>query len=168
MIETTTVATNRYAPSGADAISLYTNGEGRDLTLAQLVMSVCLRAAATYEAQSVVKMNEMTRGSEQLDTASVWMKKIADGSAVWNEAKAYLTGTLGIDAATLPADISTFDNRMAATTALKGKVDTMTQQQQRQMVDLQTLVNRRDVAYSTSSNLVRTVGNSQLSDSGNF
>ena len=36
------------------------------------------------------------------------------------------------------------------------------------MIDLQTLVNRRDVAYSTSSNIVRTIGTSMSKDSANF
>jgi hypothetical protein len=36
------------------------------------------------------------------------------------------------------------------------------------MIDMQTLVNRRDVAYSTSSNVVRTLGASQEADAANF
>jgi len=162
------IATNRYAPSGADAISLYSNGEAAGLTLGQLVISVCLRSAAAYEAQSVVKMNVLTSGAVKLDDASKWMEKIANGSANWNDAKAYLAGTLGIEASTLPDGIDTYDKRMAAVKAVKEKVDAMTQQQQRDMIDLQTLVNRRDVAYSTSSNVVRTLGTSQSADAANF
>ena len=96
------------------------------------------------------------------------MEKIASGSANWNDAKAYLTGTLGIDASTLPDAIDTYDKRMAAVKAVKEKVDALTQQQQRDMIDLQTLVNRRDVSYSTSSNIVRTLGASQGADAANF
>ena len=162
------IATNRYAPSGADAISLYTNGAASGLTLGQLVISVCLKSAAAYEAQSVVKMNTMTSGSVKLDEASKWMAKIADGSADWTAAKAYLTGTLGIGASALPDAINTYDKRMAAVAALKEKVDALAQQQQRDMIDLQTLVNRRDVAYSTSSNVVRSLGTSQEADAANF
>ena len=57
---------------------------------------------------------------------------------------------------------------MAAVKAVKEKVDTLTQQQQRDMIDLQTLVNRRDVSYTTSSNIVRTLGASQEADAANF
>ncbi len=168
MIEIEQIATNRYAPSGADAILLYANGAASGLTLGQLVISVCLRSAAAYEAESVVKMNTMTSGSVKLDEGAQWMQKIAAGTADWAAAKAFLTGTLGIDASALPDAIDTYAKRMAAVTALKEKVDALAQQQQRDMIDLQTLVNRRDVAYSTSSNVVRSLGTSQEADAANF
>ena len=169
-IEIEQIATNRYAPSGSEAINLYSNGleGGSGLTLGQLMISVCLNSAAAYEGQSVVKMNALTSGAVKLDGAAQWMEKIASGSADWNEAKAYLAGTLGIDASTLPDAIDTYDKRMAAVKAVKEKVDALTQQQQRDMIDLQTLVNRRDVAYSTSSNVVRALGTSQNANAENF
>ena len=163
-----TIAVNRYAPQGADAISLYSNGSAEGLTLAQLAISVCLQAASAYEGQSVVKMNILTRGSVKLDGAAQWMEKIANGSADWTQAKAYITSELGISDATLPDAINTYDKRMAAVKAVKEKIDALTQQQQRDMIDMQTLVNRRDVAYSTSSNVVRTLGASQEADAANF
>ena len=163
-----TIAVNRYAPQGADAISLYSNGSGEGLTLAQLAISVCLQAASAYEGQSVVKMNILTRGAVKLDGAAQWMEKIANGSADWSQAKAYITSELGISDAALPDAINTYDKRMAAVKAVKEKIDALTQQQQRDMIDMQTLVNRRDVAYSTSSNVVRTLGASQEADAANF
>ena len=168
MIGVEQIATNRYAPQGADAISLYTNGAASGLTLGQLVISVCLNSAAAYEGQSVVKMNVLTSGAATLEDASKWMEKIANDTADWTEAKAYLTGTLGVDASTLPDAINTYDKRMAAVKAVKEKIDALAQQQQRDMIDLQTLVNRRDVAYSTSSNVVRSLGTSMDADAANF
>ena len=163
-----TIALNRYAPQGADAITLYSNGSAEDLTLGQLAISVCLHAASAYEGQSVVKMNVLTKGAVKLDAAAEWMEKIANGTADWAAAKAFLTGELGISASTLPDGIDTYNKRMAAAKAAKEKIDALTQQQQRDMIDLQTLVNRRDVAYSTSSNVVRTLGASQEADAANF
>ena len=163
-----TIALNRYAPQGADAISLYSNGSAEGLTLAQLAISVCLQAASAYEGQSVVKMNILTRGAVKLDGAAQWMEKIANGSADWAQAKAYITSELGISDAALPDAINTYDKRMAAVKAVKEKIDALTQQQQRDMIDMQTLVIRRDVAYSTSSNVVRTLGASQEADAANF
>ena len=163
-----TIALNRYAPQGADAISLYSNGSAEGLTLAQLAISVCLQAASAYEGQSVVKMNILTRGAVKLDGAAQWMEKIANGSADWAQAKAYITSERGISDAALPDAINTYDKRMAAVKAVKEKIDALTQQQQRDMIDMQTLVNRRDVAYSTSSNVVRTLGASQEADAANF
>ena len=168
MIGIEQIATNRYAPQGADAISLYSNGAAEGLTLAQLAISVCLQAASAYEGQSVVKMNILTRGAVKLDGAAQWMEKIANGSADWSQAKAYITSELGISDAALPDAINTYDKRMAAVKAVKEKIDALTQQQQRDMIDMQTLVNRRDVAYSTSSNVVRTLGASQEADAANF
>ena len=163
-----TIAVNRYAPQGADAISLYSNGSAEGLTLAQLAISVCLQAASAYEGQSVVKMNILTRGAVKLDGAAQWMEKIANGSADWAQAKAYITSELGISDAALPDAINTYDKRMAAVKAVKEKIDALTQQQQRDMIDMQTLVNRRDVAYSTSSNVVRTLGTSSMDNAQNF
>ena len=168
MIGIEQIATNRYAPQGADAISLYSNGSAEGLTLAQLAISVCLQAASAYEGQSVVKMNILTRGAVKLDGAAQWMEKIANGSADWSQAKAYITSELGVSDAALPDAINTYDKRMAAVKAVKEKIDALTQQQQRDMIDMQTLVNRRDVAYSTSSNIVRTLGASQEADAANF
>ena len=168
MISNIQIATNRYAPSGADAISLYANGAADGLTLGQLVISVCMHAASAYERQSVVKMNAMTSGAVKLDDGAKWMGRIANGTANWADAKAFLTNVLGIDAATLPSDIDSYDKRMAAVKAAKEKIDALAQQQQRDMIDLQTLVNRRDVAYSTSSNVIRSLGTSQEADAANF
>ena len=163
------IATNRYAPEGSDAINLYSNGlEGGDHpTIGQLAIAVSMRAAAEYEAQSVIKMNRMTSGSEKLSTCSRYMEEVSDGTAKWAEVKAYLTNVLGIKEG-LPDDIDTYAKRMTAVALIKAKVDAMTQVQQEEMIDLQTLVNRRDVAFSASSNIVRTLGTSMNGNAGNF
>ena len=170
MISTVEIATNRYAPSGSEAINLYATGleGGSNLTLGQLVIAVSIRSAAAYEAQSVVKMNEMTSDSIVLDDAAGWMARVADGTADWAQAKAFCTGKLGIDASTLPDNLNSYDKRMTVVTAMKAKIDAMVQQQQQEMIDLQTLVNRRDVAYSASSNIVRALGSSMSNDADNF
>ena len=66
-----TIAVNRYAPRGSEAVNLYSNGlEGDDhLTIGQLVIAVAMRSAAAYEAQSVTKMNSMAAGTAVLDRA---------------------------------------------------------------------------------------------------
>ncbi len=170
MISAVEIATNRYAPNGSGAINLYATGleGGSDLTLGQLVIAVSIRSAAAYEAQSVVKMNTMNSDSVILDDAADWMATIADGTADWEEAKAFCTGKLGIDASTLPDSLSSYDKRMTAVAALKAKIDAMVQQQQQDMIDLQTLVNRRDVAYSASSNIIRAFGTSMSNEADNF
>ena len=167
-IETIQIATNRYAPEGSEAISMYDTGASGALTLGQLVQAVCIRSAAAYEAQSVIKMNRMSEGSANLDAAAAWLSQIVAGTADWGAAKAFLTGTLGIAESALPADLSSYDRRMQAATALKARLDALVQDQQEQMIDLQTMVNRRDVAFSTSSNVVRALGTSQSGNAQNF
>lgn len=167
-IENVQIATNRYAPAGSDAINLYSLGTASNLTVAQLVQAVCLRSAATYEQRSVIKMNMMASGSDTLDSAADWLKKIVEGSANWADAKNFLVSAMGISAEALPNGIDTYDKRMQAAKALQDKMNLLAQSQQEDMIDLQTLVNRRDVAYSTSSGVVRTMGQSMSQDAANF
>lgn len=171
MIDSTTIAINRYAPRGSQEIRLYSNGldGGSGLTIWQLAIAVSMRSAAVCEAQSVIKMNKMSSGSLKLDKASEYIGHFADDSMVeWGAARAYLIDELGVDAEDLPEAVDSYTKRMEAINAIKAKVDELTQVQQTTMIDLQTLVNRRDVAYSMSSNIVRTIGTSMGKDSANF
>ena len=175
-IEPIQIAVNRYAPEGSEKILMYDTGASGPLTLGQLVQAVCIRTAAAHEAQSVIKMNVMAGGSDKLSTASEYLSQIVKGTADWPVVRAYLVNTLGIDSASLPDRIdeyegettSAYDRRIQAANALKAKVDNLAQDQQENMIDLQTLVNRRDNAYATSSNVVRALGTSQMDNAQNF
>ena len=160
-IESNQIAVNRYAPEGNQAINLYSTETADNLTLSQLVAAVCIRTAGALEEQSVNKMNMMSIGTEQLDKASVYMQQIAEGTmSDWAAAKAYLAGTVGI--AGLPDDLSSYEKQMQAVDAIKGRLDQLTQQAQEDMIDMQTLINRRDMTFNTSSNIVKAIGNSKL------
>jgi len=159
-IEAVEIATNRYAPQGLQSINLYSTETADGLTLGQLIIAVCLRTAAAYESQSVIKMNSITKSAEILEQATKWVEKIIDGTVSWSRAKSYLIGTLGLTEAELPADIKTYDNRLKAASAATTKLNSMMQVQQQDMVSLQSFVSRRDVAYSSSSNIVRALGRS--------
>ena len=163
------ISTSRYAPHGSDQVYLYANEleGGQHLTLGQLVIAVSMRSAAEYEAQSVVKMNRMAGGAEQLDKVSEFIEDIANDNGDWAAIKAYCQTELDITDE-LPDSIDTYAKRMAAITALKTKANALTQQQQTDMIDMQTLVNRRDVAFSASSNMVRALGTSQSGNAANF
>jgi hypothetical protein len=157
-IEAVEIATNRYAPQGMQAINLYSTETAEGLTLGQLIIAVCLRTAAAYESQSVIKMNSISKSAEILQQATEWIEKIIDGSVSWARAKSYLTGTLGLNEAELPENLKTYDNRLKAASAATTKLNSMMQVQQQDMVALQSCVSRRDVAYSSSSNMVRALG----------
>ena len=158
MIQATQIATNRYAPTGSDAIFLYDSNQASALTLGQLAQAVCLRSAAAYERQSVTKMNMMAAGSQKLDDAADWLKRIAEGTANWTDAKSFLVNTMGISADSLPADINSYDKRMQAAKVLQDKMNLLAQSQQEDMIDLQTYESRRDVVYSTATNIVKNTG----------
>ncbi len=172
MIEVNTIGVNRYAPADSAAINLYGYDYASDLTLTQLIQAVCIRSAAVYESQSVLKMNMMTSGSQTLADASAWLEQVAKGTADWPAARTFCIDKLGIPSASLPASTdavnSSYDKRMQVAAAMQDKMSALAQSQQEDMIDLQTLVNRRDVAYSTSSGVVRTTGQSQMQDAGNF
>lgn len=167
-IDTVAIGTNRYAPAGSAAINMYVMPDSGMMTIGQLVQAACMRSAAAHEAQSVLKMNQMTNGSTTLQQAAEWLGRIANGSAVWDQAKAFLVNTMGIEESVLPQDLSSYARRMQAAEALKNKMDVLTKSQQEDMIDLQTIVNRRDVAHSTASNVVRTLANSTTSNAANM
>lgn len=170
MITVETISVNRYAPRGSEAVNLYSNGteDGSHLTIGQLVIAVAMRSAAAYEAQSVTKMNTMSADTDVLEKAAGYMDEIVNGTGDWSTIKQFLIDELGVDEESLPDDIDTYTKRMEAIDALKMKVDELTQNQQTDMIDMQTLVNRRDTAYSASSNMVRTLGKSMNDVANNF
>ena len=173
IINSTQIATNRYAPAGADAIRLYGSDLAQGLTLVQLMQQVCIRAAAAEEAQSVIKMNAMTGESQRLSEAADWLKKIVDGTANWTKAKNFLIGKMGIPENVLPSTLTIngqpyYNYQMQAAKALQDKMNVLAQTQQEDMIDLQTSVNRRDVAFSTASGVVRSNGQSMSQDAQNF
>ena len=168
MIESVKIATNRYAPDGVSAINLYNSDLAEGLTLAQLVQQICIRSAAAHEAQSVLKMNTMTANSMLLEQSASWLAQIATGAAVWTAAKNFLVNDMGIPASELPDGLDTYDKRMQASKTLQEKMTTLAQDQQEDMIDLQAMVNRRDVAYSTASNIVHALGNSMNGNANNM
>ena len=169
-ISVETISVNRYAPRGSEAVNLYSNGlEGGDhLTIGQLVIAVAMRAAAAYEAQSVTKMNVMAADTAVLARAADYMEEIVNETDNWPTIRQFLVDELGVKEDDLPGDIDTYKKRMEAIDAMKMKVDALTQNQQTDMVDMQSLVNRRDTAYSASSNMVRALGKSMYTDANNF
>lgn len=170
-IQVDTISENRYAPQGSEAVKLYSNGleGGAGLTLGQLSIAISLRTAAVCEAQSVLKMNLMSNESQNLETISRYVEDLAnDAMSYWAEARSFLISELKIAGESLPDAIDTFTKRLEAINAIKVKIDQLTQTQQTSMIDLQTLINRRDTAYSTSSNMVRALGTSMNKSAVNF
>lgn len=168
-IEFNQIAVNRYAPEESAAINLYSYAHAENLTLGQLMSAVCLRAGALLEARSIRKMNEMDNGSKKIEDLSDVLGRVSTediGSADW----AVLRGRLGEEygITSLPGSIASYEDKMTALTEIKRTLDQMTQLSQEDMIDLQSLVSARDVAFTTSTNLVHAVQGAAMRTAGLF
>ena len=163
MIETVKIAENRYAPDSANAINMYTMDNGEQWTIGQLMAAVCIRIGMVAEARSINKMNHMNGNLEQLKTASGYMGEIASNNVTsgWSTIKNYMTNTLGITD-TLPDNLNTFERRNQAISVMKVKLEAMTRRAQEDMIDLQSYINRRDVCFTTGTNLIKATGQSTM------
>ncbi len=160
---------NPNAPEGANGVYLYNTDAAQGLTLGQLMAAVCLRSGAGLERQSVTKMNQMTQQNEAINRLSEVLNGLAAqtiGSSNWSAVRSELIHTYGLEAVLLPEGIDTYDTRMQAMNAVKQNLEARTQQAQRDMIDLQTLINRRDVAFTTSTNLIRALGQTSTNLAG--
>ena len=174
-IDRVQVGVNRYGGAGAAAqVTLYNYNGCDELTLGQLVNAVCVRTGVALETQSVNKTNIITRNTRKLQALSEILEGVMNGTMNYNSkltctgfegqtAKEVLTGTLGytIDGTTstgLPDSVDSAEDRLTFYARVKSKIDSLTSVSQKDMVDLQTYMSRRDVAYSTATNTVRTLG----------
>ena len=168
MIETEKIGEMRYATDATSAVNLYSTGTASGLTLAQLVMSVCLNTAASYEKQSVNKMNTITKNSELLQKGSDWIEKIVEDNASWSRLKRFLVNELGVLETSLPEKIRAYDDKLKVISLMSERMNAVMQTQQQDMVALQSYVSRRDTAFSSSGNIVRALGRSMSGCANNF
>ncbi len=168
-IESVQLHTNRNAPEGANGVYLYNTDTAENLTLGQLLSAVCLRAGAVLERQSVSKMNLMTQENGAINRLSEILEGIASEtltSSGWDAVRNELISDYAMGADLLPTDLNSYDARMQVMMAIKRQLESRTQQAQEDMIDLQTLVNRRDVAFTTSTNIIRALGQSATNMAG--
>ena len=186
-IEVQQIATNRYAPAGADAVRLYGVNGADGLTLAQLVAAVCIRRSAHLEARAVGRMNRMTKNNAWLEALGNVCKQVADGAELHTEAN--------IPAAYEPKHLShgrdlyhflmdecrslgfrvtdfgytpTYQQRMDIIGKLKTGMDKANTTSQEDAIELQSMINWRDVTYNASSGIISRYGNSGMNMAGNI
>ncbi len=160
MIEAVQIATNRYAPDGAQAINMY-RIDGEQLTLGQLMAAVCIKAGTSMEAQTILKVNSMNGNTDVLNTASEYLKQLAENNVSnWANVKLFIINTLGVPSSGLPDNIASFNDRLKAINAMKVKMELLTRKAQEDMIDVQSMINKRDVAFTTGTNVVKELGNS--------
>ncbi|MBQ9368381.1 MAG: hypothetical protein IJT83_11410 [Victivallales bacterium] len=170
MIESVQIATNRYAPPGAQAVNMYRVDGGGMLTLGQLMGAVCIRAGMNKEAQSVNKMNSMNNNVEDLKTAAEYLDQIANNSVSnWTTVRDFLRNTLGMTSAEAPDSLDTsYNGRFKVINAMKNHLEVLTRQAQEDMIDVQSLISQRDVAFTTGTSLVKSTGGSQNNIAANL
>ena len=151
------LGTSRYAPVNINAYQ-YNGLAG--LSFGQLIMAVCCRRAAAIEAQSVVKMNQLTQTTDFLTEASAVAARIFTASSVSRDDKTFMEDKMGVKEADI--DISSYDKRVALFAKLKPQLDNATTVSQEQTIALQSLVSRRDLTYNTSAATVKTLMQSAL------
>ena len=168
MIETEKIGVLRYATDSASAVNLYSTDSASGLTLGQLVMAVCIKTAASYERQSVNKMNTITKNSDLLQTGSDWIEKVLADNASWSRLKRFLVNELGVPETALPQRIRSYDEKLKVVSLMTERMNAVMQTQQQDMVTLQSYVSRRDTAFSSSANIVRALGRSMNGCANNF
>jgi len=179
------IGTNAYAPEGSDAINLYAFNGVYDLTLGQLTMAVCLRQASLIEQQSVLVMNKINESASWLEVLSLAGEAIMNKrslDATFDISKTsykpkrltkttfsyweFLTTEAQIDA--VPQTVSTVDEKTKLYGAVKEKMNAAMTNNQRQLIELQSVLSRRDSTYNSSASIVKKLGTTQTAVAGNF
>lgn len=169
------IGINRYAPATACAVNLYGLDSTEGMTLGQLVVAVCIRRAASLEHASVRKSNELVQTTGKLKALSLLTEKLMSDNVTSMDTLIDLSGTgytpsnvgmnpsiydfltLELGVTVSSRDISNYSKKMAAYDSIKQMLEQCSNLSQRQAIDLQSFVSRRDVAYNTSSSILRTM-----------
>ena len=152
----------------------FNDGATRTMSIAQLVMAICLERATEMEADVVDIMEQMARVTANIEAISDIEKKLlelGDGSSLstiegqWSiayedENGNVVEGTftnaqavlnmLGIAAAPSMTSDAIIDN-------IESKLDELNTTSQEQMITLQSQTNKRDQSYELISNVVKAL-----------
>ena len=163
-------------------VRLYNFAGNEGLSLGQLVNAVCVHAGVAIEDQTVNKMNIITVNARRLKAETKVVGDLLSGAGSYDstldvsgyEGMTYrdflqnvLKLTIGGNG-TLPATLDSYNNRMKVYTAMKELINADATASQQDMIDLQTYESRRDVAYSTATNIVKNLGMSKQMVSSNM
>lgn len=187
-IESVQVAYNPCGGAGAATeVNLFNYNGCEGLTLGQLVSAICVRVGVALEMECVNKTNVLSWTTRRLKALAETLDGVMKGemnydSRLTSEGYAgmtvrdFLTGVMEYtiqkpgkeNDAALPASLDMMTDRLTFYERVKGKMDSDTSTSQKDMVDLQTYISRRDVAYSTATNSVRTLGATLQGTAANF
>ena len=150
------------------------NGTVRTMSVAQLVMAICLKRATEKEADVVAIMEDMARVTSnievvsdiearllELDTGDTinsvtgsWVVVWADDDGTIHE-NTYTTAQAALNRMGISANTSlTVD---AISDNIESKLDELNTMSQEQMIMLQSETNKRDQAYEMISNILKSL-----------
>ena len=186
IVQAEKIGVNAYAPQGANAIYLYDFDGVGGLTLPQLMMAMCIRRAAIIEEQSVLKMNEVNASAAWLQvlalvgeailsrsslTARLDLSKtdyvptnVPEQTTYWD----FLVYEVGLEEKAVPSRLTTSDQRTDLYRQLTDKMSAASTTNQEQVIDLQSLVSRRDSTFNASAATVKRFGTTMNSVASNF
>ena len=171
----------------------FEEGNPQQLTFGQLLLAINIQSSAIAEERSVLYMNRLNENRQRLDLMSQVGRRINDCDTVlWTDPvtdipdnytylsdafknnptlRTFMENELSIEANLLPDTLSDpsnndpgFNRRLQAFSALKDQMDNANRVNQRLQIALRSQVTRRDVAYSTSSNLFRSLVSSMQTE----
>lgn len=163
------IGTNRYAPEGANDISLFAYNGAEGLTIGQLVNAICIRRGVHQERQSTLVMNRLSVATDKLTTVANLTERILAANGAWNtDDKNYIINDLKVEAKDLPDALDTYQKRMRVFDILRQKLTELNGSVDRLAIQLQTAVSRRDAAYSIATMTVSHLGKSMSQTAGYF
>lgn len=185
-IKVETIGKSYYAPEGAEKIQLYAFNEARDLTLGELVMAICFRKCESVERQAVVTMNKINETAVWLETLSVLLEDIVKRRTLTTTFNTKKTGytpvKLGDKPCTyqnfliyevgltcpVPDQLASLDEQLKMAARLEDPINQATTNNQEQMVELQSILSRRDSTFNTSAATVKKLGSTMSAIAANF
>jgi len=180
------IGTNRYAPEGSDAVVLYSYNGVTGLTVAQLMMAVCIKLGCLIEDQSVAKMNQINASAAYLEVlaqvGSYVMERTSLDARLDLSKTAYTPKKVGLDTTyrefierevgvgegVLPADVRSMNDKTRVFGYLESDMSRYSSDNEDQTIDLQSFISRRDSVFNASSSTVRKLGQTMNSVAGNF
>lgn len=152
----------------------FADGTKRTMSIAQLVMAICLERATEMEADVVDIMEQMARVTANIEAVSDIEKKLLelkDGENI-----SHVTGSWTVAYEDIEGNIKeeTFTNASAALNSIgisasaatsidsiidniESKLDELNTTSQEQMITLQSQTNKRDQSYEMISNVVKSL-----------
>ena len=162
------------------------DGSYRELSIGQLVMAICLARATEVEQALVLKMDAMNQSSLMLDSLTAIETRIADTAAgkaygdyigtTWadigftekeaarfkklhetDEWTAFVINYAKVPSLPTPEsqgyDLNAIDEVM---TNIESRMDDLNTQNQSDMIEMQSLTNKRDQAYDLNAALIKS------------